>query len=168
MQIIKRNGKKVELNFSKLKKVIDFAIEGSDFDPLELESVLIPQFRNEMTTKEIQRTLTQVAVEKTSIEEPNWQFVASKLLAYDLYKEAAINRKYKHFGYGSLYTLIKDLTEKGLYGKYILENYSEEEINELNSYMKPERDYLMNYIGIKTLSDRYTIRGFDNEGKSVV
>lgn len=164
MQIVKRNGKPTELVFSKMNKVIDFACEEyPECDPLELETALLPLFRNGITTKEIQRMLIQVAVEKTSIEQPNWQFVAAKLMAYDLYKESAINRKYKQFGYGNLYKLIVDLTEKGLYGKYILENYSEEEIQELNTYVKPERDYLLNYIGIKTLADRYLIRGLDKE-----
>ncbi len=75
--------------FSKMKKVIDFACEGyPDCDPLELETALLPLFRNGITTKEIQRLLIQVAAEKTSMETPDWQFVAAKLYVYDLYKEA--------------------------------------------------------------------------------
>ncbi len=164
MDIVKRNGQKEELVFAKLKKVIDFACEDyADCDPLELETALLPHFRNGITTKEIQRTLIQVAAEKTSVEQPNWQFVAAKLLVYDLYKEAAINRKYGHFGYGDFYSLIVSLTEKGLYGRYILEHYSKSEIDELGAYIKPERDYLFNYIGLKTLFDRYLIKGPDGE-----
>lgn len=164
MDIIKRNGQKEELIFSKLKKVIDFACDGFEgVDSLELETALLPHFRNNISTKEIQRTLTQVAVERTSIEQPNWQYVAAKLLVYDLYKEAAINRKYGYFGYGDFYSLITYLTEKGRYGDYILKHYSREEIRELGSYIVPERDYLFNYIGLKTLSDRYIIKGLDGE-----
>lgn len=164
MEIIKRNGRREELIFSKLKKVIDFACEGyADCDPLELETALLPHFRNGITTKEIQQMLIQVAVEKTSVEQPNWQYTATKLLTYDLYKEAAIQRKYGHFGYGDFYSLITYLTEKGKYGAYILEHYSRSEINELAAYIRPERDFLFNYIGLKTLTDRYTIRGLNNE-----
>jgi len=164
MEIIKRNGLKEELIFSKLKKVIDFACDGFDnCDALELETALLPHFRNHITTKEIQRTLIQVASEKTSVEQPNWQYVAAKLLVYDLYKEAAINRKYGHFAYGDFYSLITYLTDKGFYGKYILEHYSRNEINELSQYIVPERDFLFNYVGLKTLSDRYTIRGLNEE-----
>ncbi|RXT15483.1 ribonucleoside-diphosphate reductase subunit alpha [Ammoniphilus sp. CFH 90114] len=164
MEIIKRNGDREELIFSKLKKVIDFACEGQvGCDSLELEVELLPQFKNLMTTKEIQRTLIQVAAEKTSVESPNWQYVASKLLAYDLYKEAALHRGYKHFGYGDFYLLVKELMEKGRYGSYILENYSADEVEELGAYIKPERDYLFNYIGLKTLADRYLIKGFNGE-----
>jgi ribonucleoside-diphosphate reductase alpha chain len=164
MDIIKRNGQVEELIFSKLKKVIDFACEGNkDCNSLELETALLPHFRNGITTKEIQRTLIQVAAEKTSIEQPNWQYVAAKLLVYDLYKEAAIHRKYGYFGYGDFYSLITYLTEKGQYGKYILEHYNRNEISELGAYIKPERDFLFNYIGLKTLSDRYTIKGLSGE-----
>ncbi len=164
MDIIKRNGRREELIFSKLKKVIDFACEGySGCDPLELETALLPHFRNGITTKEIQRTLIQVASEKTSIEQPDWQFVAAKLLVYDLYKEAAVHRKYGYFGYGDFYSLITFLTEKDLYGSYILNHYFREDINELAAYIKPERDFLFHYVGLKTLSDRYTIKGLDGE-----
>ena len=164
MDIMKRNGLKEELIFSKLKKVIDFACDGYEgCDPLELETALLPHFRNLITTKEIQRTLIQVASEKTSVEQPNWQYVAAKLLVYDLYKEAAINRKYGHFAYGDFYSLITYLTDKGFYGTYILEHYSRSDINELSQYIVPERDFLFNYVGLKTLSDRYTIRGLNEE-----
>jgi ribonucleoside-diphosphate reductase alpha chain len=164
MDIIKRNGEREELIFSKLKKVIDFACKDyANCEPLELETSLLPHFRNEITTQEIQRTLIQVAVERTSVEQPNWQFVAAKLLVYDLYKEAAVQRKYGYFGYGDFYSLITYLTDKGLYGSYILEHYSRNEINELSEYIKPERDYLFNYIGLKTLSDRYMIKGVNGE-----
>lgn len=164
MDIIKRNGLKEELIFSKLKKVIDFACDGYvGCDPLELETALLPHFRNQITTKEIQHTLIQVASEKTSVEQPNWQYVSAKLLLYDLYKEAAINRKYGYFGYGDFYSLITYLTDKGLYGEYILQHYTRAEIGELAQHIVPERDFLFTYIGLKTLSDRYTIKGLAGE-----
>lgn len=164
MDIIKRNGAKEELVFAKLKKVIDFACRDYDgCDSLELETALLPLFRNGITTKEIQRLLIQVAVEKTCVEQPNWQYVAARLLAYDLYKEAALNRGYGHFGYGSLYALLEDLTARGLYGSYMLDSYTREQIDELEAYIDPERDRLFTYIGLKTLADRYLIRGLGKE-----
>jgi len=164
MDIIKRNGQVEELIFSKMKRVIDFACNNyTECAVIELEMALLPHFRNGITTKEIQHVLIQVAAEKTSVEQPNWQYVAAKLLTYDLYKEAALNRKYGYFGYGDFYSLITYLSEKGMYGKYILEHYTRSEINELSDYIVPDRDFLFNYIGLKTLSDRYLIKGFDGE-----
>jgi ribonucleoside-diphosphate reductase alpha chain len=161
MDIIKRDGIVEPLIFAKMKKVIDFACKDyPECDPLELETALLPLFRNNITTQEIQRLLIQVAVEKTSAMEPNWQFVAAKLLAYDLYKEAGIHRQYTQFGYaGNFYDLIVNLTELGLYGTYILEHYTKDQVDELAAYIRPERDNLFNYIGLKTLADRYLIRG---------
>ncbi|ANE46193.1 ribonucleotide-diphosphate reductase subunit alpha [Paenibacillus swuensis] len=164
MDIVKRNGQREELIFSKLKKVIDFACEDyKNCDSLELETALLPHFRNGISTKEIQGTLIQVSVEKTSVEQPDWQYVAAKLLIYDLYKEAAVHRKYGYFGYGDFYSLLTYLGEKGLYGGYMLEHYSRDEIRELGSYIVPERDYLFNYIGLKTLADRYMIKSFSGD-----
>ena len=165
MKILKRNGTEEDLDFSKTKQVIAFACNGiAGVNSLELEQQIVPQLKHNMTTKQIQKALIQMAVEKTSVEQPNWQFVASKLLAYDLYKEASLNRGYKKtFGYGDFYSLIKDLTQKGLYGDYILKNYNKDEVKELGAYIKPERDYLLNYIGMKHLADRYAVRGFGGE-----
>ncbi len=163
IQIVKRNGEREELRIDKLKKVIGYACESyPQCDPLELEMDACIQFRDGMTTKEIQRIVMQTAVEKTSVEQPDWQFVAARLLAYDLYKDAAINRGYRgHFGYGDFPKLVHTLTEKGLYGTYLLETYSDSEIAELGAYIKPERDHLFNYAGLRLLADRYMIKDFD-------
>lgn len=165
LQIIKRNGQTEELNFSKLKRVIEFAVEGTQFNSIELEEVLIPQFKNNMTTTEIQRTLIQVSAEKTSVNQPEWDKVTAKLFLYDLYKEAAINREYskKQFGYGNFYKLVKQLTELGLYGEYLLKGYKKADVDELGEYIKPERDYLLTYVGARTLAERYCVRGFNKE-----
>lgn len=153
------------MEFSKFKKVIDFAIEGIGLNSLELEQALLPQLKDGMRTKEIQRILIQTAVEKVTIQEPNWDKVAAKLYIYDLYKEAGINRDYskKSFGYGSFYKLLKMLTDEGLYGDYILKGYKKKEVDELGDYIKPERDYLLTYVGVKTLAERYCVKGYNKE-----
>ncbi|USG63435.1 ribonucleoside-diphosphate reductase subunit alpha [Brevibacillus ruminantium] len=163
IQIWKRNGEPEELRIDKLKKVIGYACKDYPAcDPLELEMDACIQFRDGMTTKEIQRIVMQTAVEKTSVETPEWQFVAARLLAYDLYKDAAINRGYRgHFGYGDFTALVHTLTEKGLYGTYLTEVYSDADLAELQAYIKPERDELFNYAGLRLLADRYMIKNFD-------
>lgn len=165
LSVVKRNGIVGELDLEKLRIVAEFACEGlsSEYNVDRLVKEVQMQLKDGMTTRQIQRTLIQTAVELTSISEPQWQFVASRLLAYDAYKEAKLNRGYSNFGYGNFYELIVELTNKGLYGEYILEGYTKEEIDELSTYIKPERDYLFTYMGLKLLLDRYVIRGFDKE-----
>ncbi len=176
INIIKRDGSLEKLSVEKTKKVIAFACEGiKGCSPQELELDAKLQFRDKMTTKEIQKTLIQTAIEKVISTEQdeygnlikktniNWQYVASRLLIYDLYKEAAINRNYTHFGYGNFYECVLSLTEKNLYGSYILENYTKDEINELGNYINPERDYLFNYDGLNLLAKRYLVKNLDGQ-----
>ncbi len=176
INIKKRDGSFEKLSVEKTKKVIAFAcdgVEGCSPEELELDAKL--QFRDGMTTKEIQKTLIQTAIEKVIYTEDdgygnlvkkisiNWQYVASRLLIYDLYKEAAINRKYTHFGYGNFLQLVKMLVSKNLYGDYLLEHYTEDEIIELGEYIKSDRDKLFNYDGLNLLSKRYLVKGLNNE-----
>lgn len=171
IKIKKRNGNIEELNIEKIKKVTEFACRGiPKCSPLELELDAQIQFRDNMSTKDIQKILIQTAIEKVICVKDGikdvaseWQYVASRLLLYDLYKESSVNRGYKEFGYGNFYELVKSLTDKKLYGSYILENYTQEEIVELGNYIKQERDYLFNYDGLKLLSSRYLVKGCENE-----
>lgn len=176
IKIKKRNGTYEQLCVDKTKKMVAFACEGlQGCNPIELEMDSNLQFRDGMSTKEIQKVLIQTAIEKViqTVKDDygnlvkktniNWQYVAARLLMSDLYKEAAINRGYQHFGYGDFKELIHKLTKLSYYGDYIITNYSDQELDELGSYIKEERDLLFNYEGLKLLADRYLIRGFHKE-----
>jgi ribonucleoside-diphosphate reductase alpha chain len=176
IRIKKRNGEFEALHVDKTKKMVSLACDGIEgCDPLELEMDSRIQFRNGMSTKEIQKILIQTAIEKVIQSDKdaygnnvkktnvNWQYVAARLLSFDLYKEAKINRSYDHFGYGNFYELLKKLVQMKLYGEYLIENYSDEDIKELASYIDPKRDELFNYEGLKLLNDRYLIKGFNEE-----
>jgi ribonucleoside-diphosphate reductase alpha chain len=176
IKIKKRNGLFEQLCVDKTKKMVAFACEGLEgCNPIELEMDSNLQFRDGMSTKEIQKILIQTAIEKmiqttkdtsgnlvkkTNI---NWQFVAARLLMSELYKEAAINREYDYFGYGDFAKLLHNLTKLEYYGDYLEKEYTEDELKELGDYIKSERDLLFNYEGLKLLADRYLIRGFHKE-----
>ncbi len=159
--IIKRDGSATPLDVSKMRRVIEYACAGYPECPsLELERDSRLQFRDGMTTAEIQSTLTKCAVEKTSVQTPNWQFVGARLLAYGLYKTAAINRGYAgQFGYGSFWALLDRLTDAGIYGRYLMSAYTYDEVVQLGDYIRPERDDLLNYAGLHVLAERYLVRG---------
>ena len=174
--IKKRNGQLEPLDVEKTKRMIKFACDGlEDCNPLDLEMDAKLQFVENMTTKEIQKILIQSAIEKViqKVDDgfgnkvnrmtSNWQYVAARLYLFDLYKEAAIARKYTTFGYGAYTNLIKTLISLENYNKDIFGKYTNEELVELSNYIKPERDYLFNYEGIKLLSDRYLVKGFNKE-----
>ena len=176
IMIKKRDGRYEQLCVEKTKKMVAYACEGLEgCDPFELEMDSNIQFRDGMSTKEIQKILIQTAIEKmiqtTKDSQGNvvkstnisWQYAAARLLMSDLYKEAAINRGYHHFGYGDFLKLVYMLVEQQYYGDFLLQEYSEEQIKELGAYIKPERDRLFNYEGLKLLADRYLICGFHKE-----
>jgi len=88
IRVTKRDGSVVPIDVYKIKKVIAFACHDSGCDPLELEMDAHVQFRDGITTEEIQKMVIQTAVEKISSDEPEWQYVASKLFLYDIYKKS--------------------------------------------------------------------------------
>ncbi|GBC88206.1 Ribonucleoside-diphosphate reductase 1 subunit alpha [bacterium HR13] len=175
MYVTKRSGVGEPMDISKIRIVIDFACKGLRVDPLELEADAQIQFREGISTKEIQQLLIRTAAEKVSPENPDWQYVAARLLLYDLYKDVGhirgykvkdkINGRYKPYNPESFYNLVKNYAEKGIYGEYLLREYSKEDFQALASYIKPDRDLLFNYTGIKVLYDRYLVR--DEEGNVI-
>ncbi len=175
MYVLKRSGRKESLDISKIRIVIDFACRGIDVDPMELELDAQIQFRDGISTKGIQQLLVRTAAEKVSPQTPQWQYVAARLLLYDLYKDVGhlrgykvkdkINGKYKPYNPESFYKLVKTYAERGIYGEYLLKEYTEEDFNIMARYIDPDRDLLFNYTGIKVLADRYLVR--DENGNIV-
>jgi ribonucleoside-diphosphate reductase alpha chain len=95
MKVVKRAGTLEDLDISKIRTVLTFACKGLRVDPLELEMDAQIQFRDRITTKEIQQLLIRTAAEKVSAENPDWTYVAARLLLYDLYKDVGHLRGYK-------------------------------------------------------------------------
>ena len=121
--------------------------------------------RENMNENEIRKSLIQVSLELTTDMEPKWQYAAAKIYTYELYDEIRKNRNLENNVdlYSDYYEFIKKLTDKGLYGKYILENYSKEDIEELEKAIKPERDFLFNYSGISLVSKRYLVQDYNRK-----
>lgn len=157
--VVNREGKVVPIDIMKIRKVITKACEGLNVDPMELELDSQIHFTQNISTKTIQETLIRVANEKTSMAEPDWTFVAARLLLHHLYKDSA--RK-KGSPYGSLRYMIDEFTKAGRYDSRISEEYSDEELELLASAKRPERDLLLNYPGLKHLMDRYSVSTPDN------
>ena len=121
--------------------------------------------REGMNNNEIRTSMIQVSLELTTDMEPNWQYVAAKMYTYELYDKITSIRNLCNSAdlYKNFFEFIKDLTDKGLYGEYILESYSKRDIEELESEIKPERDFLFNYSGINLLSKRYLIQDYNRK-----
>lgn len=116
--------------------------------------------RENMTEEDILQALTKAAVELTQEIEPKWEYIGARFLYMKF--EKRLKTELAKRGIESFYEKIQYLTKEGLYGSYILENYSEEEILEAESYMKPERNNLFNYSGLDLLLNRYVIQTHDH------
>ena len=103
--------------------------------------------------------LIKAAVELTTLDAPKWEYIAGRLLCFKLNKDIAAETN--SLCVNSFYDKLRYLTDEGLYGDYILAAYSKEEINEAQTFMKPERDTLLNYSGLDLLSKRYLLRTHD-------
>ena len=158
MKVIKRNGRTEELNISKIKKCTFDAVNGLDgvsLSELELDAKI--QFRDGISTEEIQKTLIKTAVEKIDIDCPNWTFVAARLFLFDLYKKVNGMNGYNH---------LREYFERGeKEGRILLGLKEKYDLNDLNDYIDPSRDLQFTYLGVKTLYDRYLIK--DKKGNPI-
>ena len=129
----------------------------------KLLDALNPIVRKDMNKREIRNSLIQVALELTTDMEPNWQYVAARAYTYELYNRVRSSRNLEDDKnlYQDYYEFIESLTERGLYGEYILKNYSREDNLELEKDIKPERDFLFNYSGINLLASRYLVQDYN-------
>lgn len=162
IMIQKRNGRKEVLDITKIQKMTIEATAGLDGvsqSELELDSHI--KFIDGMNSSDIQDALIKTAVEKIDIDVPNWTFVAARLFLYDLYHRVGIAT----YGVkGEAYRHLKEYINFGIEAGRLIPNLaSGYDLDDLNSYIDPSRDFLFNYLGIKTLYDRYLIKNSKGE-----
>lgn len=146
----------------KVLKILKFVRKTYDPKKYELEN-LYKKFESFVKKDQSQDAylseIIKAASELTDKDAPRWEFIAALFLNYDLEKKIKANLE--EFKINNFYEKIAFLTEKGLYGKYILENYSKEDILELEAYIDNSRNKLLNYSGLDLLIKRYVIRSHD-------
>ena len=159
MQIIKRNGVLEQLPLGTVLEEIEKAFPEKEYSM----DILAEKFQGfdkpGMQPGERLSALIKAAVELTTQDAPKWEYIAGRLLCFKLNKDIAAETN--SLGVNSFYDKLRYLTDEGLYGDYILAAYSKEEINEAQTFMKPERDTLLNYSGLDLLSKRYLLRTHD-------
>ena len=152
--ITKRDGRKEELDLEKLHKVVFHACRDiTGVSPSEVEIKSHIQFYNGITSSDIQETLIKSAADLISEETPNYQFVAGRLINYHLRKMV-----YGTFEPPHLLDIVKKNIERKFYDAEILEKYSEEELNELNSYIVHSRDESLTYAAMEQFRGKYLVQ----------
>ncbi|MEA2018948.1 MAG: ribonucleoside-diphosphate reductase subunit alpha [Campylobacterota bacterium] len=162
IMIAKRNGRKEVLDITKIQKhTVSATKDLSGVSQSELEIDAQIKFIDGMSSSDIQDALIKTAVEKIDIDVPNWTFVASRLFLYDTYHRVG---KATHGIKGNAYCHLKDYIKYGQdAGRIIPALENGYDLDDLNSAIVPQRDLQFNYLGIKTLYDRYLIKNADGE-----
>jgi ribonucleoside-diphosphate reductase alpha chain len=154
MKVIKRDSEQENFNIEKINKVISWAIEGIEgvsLSDIEINAKL--NLRDKITTKEIHQVIIESAANLITINTPNYQYVAARLLNYQLRKDVWGGRHAPR-----LIDVINNGIKQGIYDSSILEKYSNLEINKIGEFIDHDRDLLFTYAGIKQLCDKYLIK----------
>ena len=154
IQVTKRDGSKEDFNIEKIHRVITWATNGlSDVSISDIEMNAELNLFDGISTSLIHEVLIRSANDLISKSNPNYQYVAARLLNYSLRKqvwgESEPPRLYDH--------LVK-MTNAGVYDKDILSKYNKSEILKLGKYLKHERDETFTYSGLQQLVDKYLIK----------
>ena len=156
ISVVKRDGSVESLNLDKVHKMVEMACEGLagvSASQVEMNSGI--QFYDGIKTEDVQEILIRSANDLISLDTPNYQYVAARLLLFGLRKAV--------FGYHPdkppiLYNHICKCVDHGMYDEELLTVYTEEEWEEIESYVDHNRDYMFTYAGLRQVCDKYLVQ----------
>ena len=154
-KVIKRNGKTESLDLNKLHIMVEESckdLAGVSASQVEMQSGI--QFYDGITTTEIQEILIRSASDLIDLDHPNYQFVAARLLLFALRKQL-FGRMYDR---PNLKEHVLRCVDRGVYDPEILNLYSDEEFERLDSFIHHDRDYLFTYAGLRQVVDKYLVQ----------
>lgn len=154
INVTKRDGTIQAFDLEKVHKVLEWAVEnisGVSMSEIELKANI--QLYDKIPAYDIHELLIKSTAELISEHTPNYQFVAARLISYKMRKEA-----YGEYDVPSLNSIIKKNIDLGVYDADILNKYTEEEILEINDYIKHDRDDTFTYAGMEQFRGKYLVQ----------
>ena len=154
IQVTKRNGTREPLDLDKIHRVISWAAEGLknvSVSQVEIKSHI--QFYDGIKTADIHETIIKAAADLISEDAPDYQYMAARLAVFHLRKRA-----YGQFEPPHLYQHVTDMVANKRYDEHLLEDYSEEEFNEMNDFIDHWRDMNFSYAAVKQLEGKYLVQ----------
>ena len=158
IKVHKRDGAIEGLNLEKIHRVVADACEGlgSGVSASQIEMNSGLQFYDGIETQDIQEILVRSASDLISLEQPNYQFAAARLLLYGLRKQVFGSQWPK--GYPHLFDHATACVTKGVYDGSILSKYTKEEWDKIDSWIDHDRDLLFTYAGLRQVADKYLVQ----------
>lgn len=154
LSVSKRDGRKESLDLDKIHRVITWAAEGLNnvsVSQVELKSHI--QFYDGIRTEDIHETIIKAAADLISKESPDYQFMAARLAIFHLRKKA-----YGKFEPPRLYDHMVNMVEQNRYDGHLLADYTEQEIDQLDSFLDHRRDLNFSYAAVKQLEGKYLVQ----------
>ena len=156
LNVRKRNGRGLEpLNIEKIHEMVEYACEDItqvSSSQVEMSSGL--QFYDGISTDEIQQILIKSASDLISLETPNYQYVAARLLLYSLRKQ--LFRKL--WDHPHIWKHVNKCIDQGVYDKEILNYYEKKDFDRMENWVTHERDYDFTYAGLRQVIDKYLVQ----------
>ncbi|MRT04439.1 class 1a ribonucleoside-diphosphate reductase subunit alpha [Ewingella americana] len=149
--VTKRDGRKERINLDKIHRVIDWAAEGLQnvsVSQVELRSHI--QFYDGIKTGDIHETIIKAAADLISKDAPDYQYLAARLAVFHLRKKA-----YGQFEPPKLIDQVNRMVDMGKYDKHLLEDYTAEEFEQMDSFIDHWRDMNFSYAAVKQLEGKY-------------
>lgn len=157
--VVKRGGQTEAIDLEKVHRMVEAAcrdVAGVSESSVEMNSGL--QFYDGITSTEIQSILIKSAADLICLETPNYQYVAARLLLFQV-RKSVFNTKWKD---SEIYPPLKDIVLRNInynvYDEKLITYYSDEEWEKLDSYMKHDRDLLFTYAGLRQVVDKYLVQ----------
>jgi ribonucleoside-diphosphate reductase alpha chain len=156
INVVKRGERgKEPLNIEKIHEMVEYAVEGItgvSSSQVEMKSGL--QFYDNITTNDIQQILVKSAADLISLDTPNYQYVAARLLLYSLRKQV-FGRLWDH---PHIYEHVKKAVEIKVYDPELLEKYQKKDFDRMENWLNHERDYTFTYAGLRQVIDKYLVQ----------
>ncbi|WP_276831236.1 class 1a ribonucleoside-diphosphate reductase subunit alpha [Frischella perrara] len=152
--VTKRNGKKEPIDLDKIHRVITWAAEGlSNVSVSQVELRSHIQFYDGIRTADIHETIIRAAADLISQDAPDYQYLSARLAIFHLRKKA-----YGQFEPPKLYEHVKKLVADGRYDKHLLTDYTEDEFNQMDTFLDHWRDMTFSYAAVKQLEGKYLVQ----------
>jgi len=159
IKVTKRDGNIQSLDLEKMHIMVAEACEGLtgvSASQIEMQSGI--QFYDGISTSEIQEILIRSASDLISLDNPNYQYAAARLLLFTIRKQ--VFGRIKEFPTLNRHTMSG--IDNGIYDPDLIKKYNYVEYNELNNYIDHDRDFIFTYAGLRQVVDKYLVQDRSN------
>lgn len=161
MLVTKRDGSTEEFNIQKITRVLNWATKGlKNVSSSDIEIGVNLGITENISTNDLHSLLVESSANLISVEKDDYQYVAGRLLNYQIRKQVWGGKKAP-----TLLDLINKNVNSGHYTKNLLKWYSTNEINKIGELIDHNKDMDYTYVSVKQLCDKYLVK--DNITKSL-